>query len=344
MARLMLILLLQCMFLNTLKSQSLTVDDLLALSSLSPKNFDNFMNKKGYAPGSRRMENVAMSISFYEKKKKGKKEDTVDRSVDLYKQEDMYCFVLNTSCPNEYMEGCNRLTKAGFILNKNTDSSYTAPRIFQKRNVTVNAGPVKNEEGTIYSFVLRKKEIPAISGVQYAEDLLKFNSHEYLVSFFGERNVKKDQYYFTEKELKKCSVLFPNTSQQAVFIWDDEENFTNLSYVLISGLLPTMSAVQYTGHVSQNKWVSGNGIYSGMSLRELVELHGSDFEFFGKESEFAFMISPGSKGNIDFKKTGIMLGCIDCTGYGILEKEKISAVDALERGIMLYVFYIMVSK
>jgi hypothetical protein len=340
MARLLLILLLQCAWWNAIRSQSITVDDLLTLSALSPKSFDNFMSKKGFVPGSKAMENEAMSISFYEKRKKGKTEhkDTVMRSVDLYKKEDMYCFVLNTSCPKEYTDGCNRLKKAGFIANKNTDSTATAPQTFQKRNVTVNAGPVNGDDGTIYSFVLQKKELPALSGVQYAEDLLKFNSHEYLVSFFGEKNVKKDQYYFTEKELKKCSVLFPNTSQQAVFIWEDEDNYKGLSYVLISGLLPTMSAVQYTGHISQNKWVSSNGLYSGMTLRELVELHGSDIEFYGRGSEFAFMISPDNKGNIDFKKAGIMLGCIDCTGYGILEKEKISAIDALDSGIMLYCF------
>jgi len=63
--------------------------------------------------------------------------------------------------------------------------------------------------------------------------------------FFGEKNVKKDGYYFSEKELRKCSVLFANTSQQAVFIWEDQINLRESLLCSYSGILPTQSTAKY---------------------------------------------------------------------------------------------------
>jgi hypothetical protein len=344
MTRLVLILLLTCCALNKAFTQSFTVDDLLTLSSQSPRNFDNYMGKKGFVAGPRSMQNDAMAITFIEKKKpRGKDSLMIFHSVDLYKKDDTYCFAYHTSSGNEYVEGRKKLVKAGFLCDVNPDTSKPVPMMFQKRNVTVQSG-MKLEDGEpVYSFLLQKKALPDPSAVQFAEDLLRFDSHEYMVSFFGEKNVKKDVYYFDEKELRKCSVLFPNTSQQALFIWDDQANYRDLGYVLISGILPTLSAVQFSGYVSQNKWTLRNGLYSGMSIKELMRLNNADFEFYGRNSEFSFMISPGSKGDIDFKNTGIMLGCIDCSGHDLLNKEKISAAEALDHNLVLHVFYIMIT-
>lgn len=308
------------------------------------KSIDNFMSKKGFSPGGKgMMRNGITTITFYEKKKAGKS-DSVIRRVDLYKEADTYCYVFYTSSQKEYETGCRALLKAGFISSKTPDSTGAIPADFQKKNMTIRSGSAVQDEELMYSFRLRKKELPTVSGVQYAEDLLKFTSHELLVSFFGEKNVTKDQYFFTENELKKCSVLFPNSNQQALFVWNDEQNYGDLSYVLISGILPTEGAVQFSGYVRQNKWTTRNGLYSGMSLRELVQVHNGDFKFYGRDSEFAFMIEPGGKGNIDFKKTGIMLGCVDCSGNGLLDKEEISASEAMEYNLQLIVSYIMISK
>ena len=61
----------------------------------------------------------------------------------------------------------------------------------------------------------------------------------FLVSYFGEKNVTQDLYYFSENELKKCSVLFSGTLYQVAFVWGDENNLDNLSYIIVSNLLPT---------------------------------------------------------------------------------------------------------
>ena len=343
MLRLLLISILHSLLVSVSLSQSLSVNDLLAISSLSPKNFDSYMNKKGFVSAGKSMLNDAMATSFFAKIRKGEKnKPDVSRSVDLYKQDDTYCFALHTSSFKEYMDGRNQLSKAGFFCGNKEDTGSLVTFLYQKRNICVQANAAIEDEQVVYTFLLQKKELPNPASVEYADDLLKFNSHEYLVSFFGE-NVKKDVYYFSEKELKKCSVLFPNTSQQAVFIWDDEVNMQHLSYILISGILPTLSAVQYSGNVSQNKWVLKNGIYSGMKLKELLRINENDFQFYGRNSEFAFMVDPQSPGNIDFKKAGIMLGCIDCNGSSLLNNAKVSAADAIKNSLSLHIFYIMIS-
>jgi hypothetical protein len=170
-----------------------------------------------------------------------------------------------------------------------------------------------------------------------------FDSHEYLASYFGEENVKKDVYYFSEKKFKKCSVLFGNSNRQVVFVWEDEENLSKLSYILISGVMPTENGLPFNDNIGRNKWSFKNGIYSGMSIRELLEINNRDFKFYGVDSEFSMMVEPENTGYIDFKRVGIMLSCLDGTGSPILKKQKISAEEAVENRLALHVFYIMLT-
>ena len=196
------------------------------------------------------------------------------------------------------------------------------------------------DDSLVYTFLLKKRELP--SSVQFAEDLLSFDSHEYLVSYFGETNVQKDVYYFSEKKIKKCSVLFGNSNRQVVFVWEDENNLCKLSYILISGILPTENGLPFNDNIGRNKWVFKSGIYSGMSIRDLLRLNGKDFKFYGADSEFSMMVEPENTGNIDFKKTGIMLNSLDGNAP-LLKKAKVSAEDIVENRIALHVFYIMLT-
>ena len=328
----------------TAQKQPLTVDDLLTISSLSPKNFDNYIMKKGFLPGGRSFQDDAMAITFFEKKS-NKRKDTlrITRSIDLYKKGDTWCFALHTSSIDEYLDGRNRLKKAGFFYGNNKDTSLAASELFQKRNITVQASLGVKDNDSMHTFLLQKKELPNPDNIQYAEDLLKFDSHEYLISFFGEKNVKRDFYFFSEKELKNCSVLFGNTSRQVVFVWDDQNNMSKLSFIMISGVLPTASAAEYNGNISQNTWTLKNGLYSGMRIKDLLELNEKDFKFYGNDSEFSLMVEPQKTGNIDFKKISIVLNCFNCNGSVLLNKPEVSAADAVDNSLALNVFYIMIS-
>jgi hypothetical protein len=325
------------------QAQVISIDDLLTFSSLSSKNLNNFLNKRNFVPVKNYTQYNDRSISYYQNKNR-KDSDSIFRKLDIITGKEEQSFLLNTSSRAEFNENCAKLKKAGFMIsclpgNENHDDQF-----FQKKNFTVTTGTTIEEDILYYRIFLQKKELLTADQVQYSEDLLKFDSHEYLASFFGEQNVKKDLYYFSEKELRKCSVLFPNTSRQALFIWNDQDKYMDLSYILISGVLPTVSAVQYSNFISQSKWFSKEGLYAGMSLYEVLQLNNEDFTFYGRNSEVSFMVDPNSRGNIDFKKTGIMLGCVNSEVYRLLGKEKISALEAFNRHIPLYVYYIMVSK
>lgn len=341
MARILLILILQGFIICNLQGQSFTVDDLVALSSLPPKKFDNYMQDKGYKSGGRMMQDDAMAFTFFEKRKITPEDSVFEtRRVGLYKKDNAYCFAFHTSCRKEYEEGLMRLKKSNFFQGETGDTSQ-APLFFQKKNLTVHVSSEVEEDSLVYTFLLKKKELPAT--VQFAEDLLGFDSHEYLVSYFGEANVQKDVYYFSENKIKKCSVLFGNSNRQVVFVWEDENNLCKLSYVLISGILPTENGLPFNDNISRNKWVFKSGIYSGMSIRELLQINGKDFKFYGLDSEFSMMIEPENTGNIDFKKTGIMLTSLDGTGPALLKRAKVSAEDIVESRVALHVFYIMLT-
>jgi len=341
MARILLILILQG-FICNIQAQSFTVDDLVALSSLSPKKFDNYMQEKGYKSGGRMMQDDAMAFTFFEKRKITPEDSVFEtRRVGLYKKDNAYCFAFHTTCRKEYEDGLIRLTSSKFFRGETPDSSQ-APLFFQKKNLTVHVSTEVEDDSLVYTFLLKKKELP--SSVQFAEDLLGFDSHEYLVSYFGEANVQKDVYYFSEKKIKKCSVLFGNSNQQVVFVWEDENNLCKLSYVLISGILPTENGLPFSDNIGRNKWVFKSGIYSGMSIRELLRVNGgNDFKFYGLDSEFSMMVEPENTGNIDFKKTGIMLTSLDGRGPAVLKKAKVSAEEVIENRIALHVFYIMLT-
>ena len=262
------------------------------------------------------------------------------RRVGLYKKDNAYCFAFYTTCRKEYEDGLARLKNSNFFHAETGDSTDQDTLFFQKKNLTVHVSTEVEDDSLVYTFLLKKKELP--SSVQFAEDLLNFDSHEYLVSYFGEANVQKDVYYFSEKKIKKCSVLFGNSNRQVVFVWEDEQNLCTLSYILITGILPTENGLPFNDNIGRNKWVFKSGIYSGMSIRDLLRLNGKDFKFYGADSEFSMMVEPENTGNIDFKKTGIMLNSLDGNAP-LLKKAKVSAEDIVENRIALHVFYIMLT-
>ena len=344
MGRLFFILAFICPAICMAQGRPLTVDELVNLSSLSPQNFDNYIIKNGFTVKRRSIVENAMGYTFFEGKT-GKVADTstITRSINLYKKDDTWCIAFHTSSIDEYINGRNKLKKLDFFSDAKSDSGLKAPLLFQKKAVTVQASFDQEEDDPVYTFVVKKKEIPNPGSIRYAEDLLRFDSHEYLVSCFGENNVKKDTYIFSEKESKKCSVLFPNTNKQAVFIWDDESNYRKISYILISGTLSTPDAKEYSGSFSHNKWEMKNGIYQGMRISDLLRLNSNDFTFYGNQSEYSMMVEPRVTGSINFKWIGIGFNCFNCDRAVLLNKQKVSASDAVNNNLAMHISCIMIS-
>ncbi|HEY6503627.1 MAG TPA: hypothetical protein VIZ28_06590 [Chitinophagaceae bacterium] len=343
MERQLLILLLLCSSVCRAQQKQVNVDDLLILSSISPKNFNTYLGKKGFVPTFKTMPGNNPAVTFIEtKNSKGTDSLSFNRSIEMYKRDNSNFFALHTSSKEEFQEGRFRLKQAGFFYDNTNRTERPSSLCFKKGSITIITDTSIKKEGVVYSFLLQKKEFPDPGTIRFAEDLLKFDSHEHLVHFFGKDNVKEDDYRFSENESKKCSVVFPNSSRQAVFIWDDESNLHKVSFIVIGGVVPTASAVQYNRSVGQNAWMLENGVYSGMRIKDLLKINGNDFKFYGQDSEFSFMIEPVNTKYIDFKRVGIVLGCFDCSGSPLLQTEKVSAEEAADLDLALYVSCVMI--
>jgi hypothetical protein len=72
MKRILLILLLQSFALCRTYSQSFTINDLLSLPSVSPKNLEHFMNKNGFSSHNTWLDDDLRVTSYFEKIKKKK--------------------------------------------------------------------------------------------------------------------------------------------------------------------------------------------------------------------------------------------------------------------------------
>jgi len=335
MKRVLLIIILQNFATANVHSQSFTVSDLVTLSSLPAKNIERFMSKNDYALYCSQTDSVSTQASFILKSKTAATYTGPKRSIDVYQKDDSKYFTLHTSSLNEYQLGEQSLVRSGFLYDGKKDVSKESSMLFQKENVTIYATSVIQDGIADYTFILKVKKIP--SAVMYAEDLLQFDSHEFLVSFFGEQNVKKDMYYFSEKELKRCSVLYNGTKRQAVFIWGDENNLTNLSYILVSSVIPTEGAEKDKTLTENNEWELQSGIHAGMSIRELLKINEMDFDIYGNKSALAFMAKPDEDGRIDFKKTAISLSCDNCNDNTIFDQKEVSALEVAKANLPLRV-------
>lgn len=343
MGRALLILLLLANTLCIAQKPLVTVRDLLTLSTLSPKNAESYLGKKGFAPGEARVQDGVVVKTFREKDNSNgiASPDAGNRSIELYKQGNIYCYLLHTTSADEYKEGNSILKSAGFFYDN--DTSHPNSLIFKKDGITVQARSVINDGSPAqYNFLLQKKEFPDPGNIGFGEDLLKFESHDHLVNYFGTENVKKDVYYLYPEQPTHCSVLFPNSSRQAMFIWEDEKNLYKISFIMISGVLRTANTVKFDGNFSQNAWKFRSGIYLGMRIKDLLKLNMNDFSFFGRESEYSFMVVPEKTRYVDFKNIGVMLDCFDCYSSPVLKKEKVSAIEAADMELSLYVSCIMI--
>jgi hypothetical protein len=194
-----------------------------------------------------------------EKRKKKKDTLNIKRSIETYHTKNNSSFTYITSLKNEYTESLEELKEAGFFCGNEKD---TFGILFQRKDISVLANMIiEKDDDTLYSLAINQQVLPLPEDIQFAEDLLRFYSHEYLVSVFGKANVIRDIYYFSEKEVAKCSVLFPKTSRQAVFIWEDNINLCKPAYLIIGGNMNAGTITNYDGIISENVWKSKDDIY-----------------------------------------------------------------------------------
>ena len=321
------------------KGQHISIKEFLSLTSYTSKKFENYLSKNKYKLGNKSFRDEILVNTYYLRTKK--KWDETPRAttmIETYQKGKSFSFSFSTSSPDEYRDAKKELKQEGFFCG-NEDDSGSASSLFQRRNISV----LISKEDTIYSFRFHQEMLPPPASIHYAEDLLQFTSHEYLVSVFGEKNVLKDLYYFSDKTLVKCSMLFPHTPRQAVFIWKDGANLCDLSNLIIGGNMPTASSAKYDDVIGENLWMSKDGIYSGMSLSSLARLNGNDFKFYGINAVSPLAVVPENTGKINFKKKAVVLGCLNPYGSQLLNNKMVSSDEVTYDNPGLFVFMIMLS-
>ncbi len=332
------------------KGQRLTADNLLAAAASSKSKIDGYLLKNGY--GITKKDQFGDTVlSTYEFKLSYSKKDKSpqphpDSSTHFFYRSDINgaaCITYQTSSLAEFTQLANQFKTAGFTSHKSIDSLVKTPLIFQQGDMRVIAYPKNEDIFKMYCIQVQKQQSVDSKKLRYADDLLSFTSQEYLAFYFGKENVKEDTYYFPDKELAKCSVLFYNTERQVVFIWQDQENNCTIRHLLFGGQQSLESLKDNDAFVAENKWQLKSGIRAGMTLAELRRLNNADFEFYGGRSANPGVVLADNTGNINFVKEKVTLGCMNCSDNKFLITTKISADEALTDERILFVLSIQLN-
>ncbi|HEV7622195.1 MAG TPA: hypothetical protein VGO09_10690 [Flavisolibacter sp.] len=223
---------------------------------------------------------------------------------------------------------------------KNEGFSYTAHKndfLFQKGNVLVNCNTEVADTSLIYTFNVSIKQLPKAKDIAYAEDLFQLTSHEYLSAVFGAENVRKDLFYLPGNKATPCTVIFPNTKFEAVFVWEDGPNYRNILALRIGGDPKTKSSAKFQRSIEQNIWQSREGVYIGMSIIELKKL--SERNIVSSNS-----FKSNAIGNDNYSgKMGLLLGCMNCGDAHYLQADYSNFSATFDEGQKIYISTIILA-
>jgi hypothetical protein len=324
--------------------QEFSADKMMDMLSLTvPKLESQLINKKYHAAGTEVYgDTVVKTYTYRPSFKKKKSADSVSRKILRSTLKETFTLTYQTTSATEYRGIIDALKKKGFYCDYERDSSITpASYLYQHEDYTADA-VIKREDSTTawYSVTFFKKTLPVEKDLHYAEDLLEFTSHEYLVYYFGENNVKKDIYYFAGNDLVNCSVLFINTKRQVIFIWKDGLNRRKISNLLFGGQHKLKSQQDYDKFIAENSWMQKSGVHAGMPLFELRTLNEKNIAFCGGDAANPGLVFPESSGKVDFKNSDVILGCMNCTDDKFLSTKIMYADQAMEEARVLFVLTI----
>jgi hypothetical protein len=215
--------------------------------------------------------------------------------------------VYKTTSQQEYIDLEKELLSSGFYHFAALNDTQST--LYQKKELALNCYSEQVDSTLFYVVNANKKTIPKLKDIVFAEDLLQLGSHEYLAEAFGSQNVKKDVFPLSLTESKNCTIIFPNTSRQAIFLWSDEENLRDISFIIIGVQLNSDKNVNA---VRLSNWRSNQGVYCGMSLREMENLNKEPISFYNWQTETAGFLAPKNEGAVDFTKIKPVFNCMNC--------------------------------
>lgn len=327
------------------QSQDLPADKLISMLSASLTKAENQLKDKKYVFSG--IENSGdTSFRSYEYRpasaSRKKQADATSRKCVFTLLKNTSTLTYQTSSEAEYRKIIETLKKDGFYCEYEKDSSITPSTYLYQHEVYSAEACVKKSEGSdMYSITFFKKIFSPTNNLQTAEELLEFTSHEYLVHYFGEKNVKKDLYYFADNDIVNCSVLFINTKRQVIFVWKDGLNRRKISNLLFGGQHNLKSQQTYESVIAENAWMLKSGLRIGMPLIELRTLNDQNIAFCGGKAPNPGLVLPESSNKIDFSAADVILGCNNCNDEKFLTARQMYSDRAMDDGRILFVLSIV---
>jgi hypothetical protein len=328
------------------KAQVMPMANLVEASFLPPAKFGKYVLKKGFTYIAEvKKADTALALYRFVKpvSRKTKNIDSTDRYFTITDNKDAFLLNYITSSAAEYYELKEQMKILGFYCNQEADSLKIPALLYQHNSVTVISSFFIKDSTSYYSLYLTRKKFPPSKDISYADDLMIFNSHEYISHYFGEKNVQKDIFFLPDNKTARCSVLFPNTALQVVFVWKDEINHRGIVNLLLGGQQKLQSSLENPGFVGESNWICRSGLRAGMTLYELRKLNDNNFKFYSGHTKKSGTIIPEKNGKLDFKKEDIVLSCINCEDAGSVKTAEITADDAIADGKIVFVLSVCLS-
>lgn len=325
------------LFVLVTEGQVLSVENIFNIANARSSS-ESFLSLKGFALTEREIRNDSLVKKYnYRRTKRCKDIDSIARCVTRAEMRDGFLIDYETESLPEFRALKAQLKSAGFYCSSPDVSDTSFCYIYQNNNLSVHTSMKVEDSIRRYSLQFYKKLFPRARNIYYVNDLLSFNSHEYLVYYFGDKNVTKDVYILPGNKTAKCSVLFWGTNRQVAFVWADEENSCTIASLILGGQLHLKSTAQTSKYIAENNWVLKSGVRPGMSLNQLRMLNGGNFSFYGGRSANAGYIIPDNDGKLDFKKEEITLGCLNCNDDKFNMAKVVNADDFIQDGRILFV-------
>ena len=332
------------LFVPMVHGQGLPAQKLIDIFTIPAAKFDSWAADKKFpfAYNTKNEDTLIKQYFFKSAIKKKMLVDSVQRAILCKENKNDFNLVYQTASEQEFTKLIGELKAMGYYTNMEGEPAKTK-LLYQHKDFTVKTYTEIKDSIAFYSLQFHEQDFPDPVEITYADDLLCFTSHEYLVHYFGEENVKKDYYYFSGNELVNCSVLFVNTSRQVVFIWKDEVNKRGIDDMLFGGQQKLKSAIGSGKFIAESDWKFKSGVHPGMTLYELRILNGDDIQFYGGNSLKTGTVITGNKGKLDFYKEEIILGCVNCNDNNFARTETMNADDAIKDGKILFVLSVVLN-
>ncbi|MFL5742671.1 MAG: hypothetical protein ACJ75B_20780 [Flavisolibacter sp.] len=312
-----------------------SLKELTNLLDLGQYKLENHLQRKGFRRAIPLEEQASMAF----RKEDRKTSPNCIRGFEIINQPRDIELVYQTTSLEEYTDLKQQMKQSGFNYPSKQDES--SPILYQRQDIRIQSTTMKDDSVVYYVFKATKKELPKKKEIMWAEDLLQLDAQEYLIDIFGRENVKTDTFYFTETEINRCSVLYPNTSREVIFIWNDETNLKDISFILIGGNLHPREVTDFKS-IAHNTWTSRQGLSCGMTVQEIEALNKEPVRFYNWHAESAGYLAPNNKGAIDFSRIGLVFNCLNCSFVTVGSNTVTNSTDAVNENQKVYLTSLIV--